>query len=153
MNPAALLITVAPAVLGYTLTLAWTPAPGAVGSKLYWGPSSGDYTNAIDVGPASRCTLSNLVSGATYYLAATDYDGAGTESLFSNEVTWTIRPPRPALLLGNALVEVPVNFSCSTNCRDWAPAGAGVAWALFPMTNAAGFIRAEPQRARISRAP
>src|SRR5207245_1361626 len=41
-------------------------------------------------GTATTATASNLVEGATYYFAATDYDTNAIESDFSTEVAYTV---------------------------------------------------------------
>jgi Divergent InlB B-repeat domain len=73
-------------------TLAWDPItdPSVTGYKLYYGPTSGNYTQSIDVGNVTTCIVSNLTSGSTYYFAATVHDAIGNESDFSNEVSKTI---------------------------------------------------------------
>ncbi len=59
------------------------------GYKVYYGPSSGNYTKSVDVGNITSYTLNNLSTG-TYYIAVTAYDAAGTESGYSNEVSKVI---------------------------------------------------------------
>jgi hypothetical protein len=58
------------------------------GYKIYYGPSSGNYTNSFNVGNSTSYTLNNLTTG-TYYFAITAYNVAGYESTFSNEVSKT----------------------------------------------------------------
>jgi peptidoglycan hydrolase-like protein with peptidoglycan-binding domain len=62
-----------------------TPLNNIAGYKIYYGKSSGTYTNSIDVGYVNSSTISNLPDGI-YYLAATVYDTLGRESAYSNEV-------------------------------------------------------------------
>jgi fibronectin type 3 domain-containing protein len=59
------------------------------GYKVYYGTSSGHYTQSVIVGNATNSTINNLASGHTYYFAVTAYDSAGLESGFSNEVAKT----------------------------------------------------------------
>ncbi len=75
-----------------SVTLAWDPSPGQdiASYKIYFGPASGVYTNTIDVGNATNATITSLVSGVTYYFAATATDTSGLESEFSNEVSYTV---------------------------------------------------------------
>ncbi|WP_162605199.1 fibronectin type III domain-containing protein [Geomonas oryzae] len=76
-------------------TLSWSaPATYADGSamtvsgyKVYQGTAKGAYTGSVDVGNQTSYTLSNLVNGSTYYFAVTAYDGAKTESAYSNEMS------------------------------------------------------------------
>ena len=79
------------------ITLNWTaPTTNTDGStltdlagyKIYYGNSSGNYTNSVNVGNASSYTFSSLNNG-TYYFAATAYDTSGVESALSNEVAKT----------------------------------------------------------------
>jgi len=77
------------------LSLSWT-APTSntdgtqltdlAGYKIYYGPSSGNYSTNIDVGNVTSYTVDNLTAG-TYYIAITAYNTAGIESTFSNEVS------------------------------------------------------------------
>jgi hypothetical protein len=78
-------------------TLAWdppvnvdgTPFTGHSGYKIHMGNASGSYTQHFDVGNTTSYALNNLSDGSTYYFVVTDYDNAGNESGFSNEVSRT----------------------------------------------------------------
>jgi hypothetical protein len=72
-----------------SITLAWdaSPDPGIAGYKVYYGPASRAYTNTVLAGLALTVTVSNLLSGGTYFLAATAVDTNGLESDFSAEVS------------------------------------------------------------------
>lgn len=59
------------------------------GYKVYYGPSSGNYANSVNVGNVTSYTLNNLAPG-TYYISVTAYDAAGIESGYSNEVSKVI---------------------------------------------------------------
>ena len=74
------------------VTLAWDPvnSPALVGYIVYYGPTAGNYTTSIDVGNTTTYAVSNLVEGATYHFAVTDYDASHTQSGFSNDVSATI---------------------------------------------------------------
>jgi len=74
------------------VTLAWDPntEPEIAGYKIYWGPSSGNYTNSKDAGNNTSCTVTGLEEGKTYYFAATAYNGDGNESNFSNQISYAI---------------------------------------------------------------
>lgn len=89
-NPAN--VSSAPAAPSYSVTLAWdsSPSPGVAGYRIYYGAVSGNYTSSVTVGNATTNTISNLVSGATYFITTTAYDAAGVESPFSNEVAYTV---------------------------------------------------------------
>ncbi len=59
------------------------------GFKIYYGTTSGNYTNSINAGDVTSYTFNNLTSGTTYYFAVTAYDTAGLESTYSNQVAKT----------------------------------------------------------------
>ncbi len=78
-------------------TLTWTapttnsdgsPLTDLAGYNLYYGTSSGNYTNTIHVGNATTYTL-NLSVGS-YYFVATAYNSLGVESSDSNQVVKTV---------------------------------------------------------------
>lgn len=112
-----------------TVTLAWCPSECTniiAGYRLYygsgttynWSPSiysitnpcvpaiiNGSnwfraYTNMIDVGTNLTGMITNILTGNTYYFAATAYDKAGLESDYSSEVMlYTVpRPPTNTVL-------------------------------------------------------
>lgn len=78
-------------VLGANVTLAWDQStdPTVVGYHLYYGTSSGVYTNMTDVGNTVSAVVSNLAPSATYYFAASSYNAAGLESVYSAEASYT----------------------------------------------------------------
>ena len=68
------------AVLGFAnaahaaqVTLAWDAStqPEVTGYKIYWGTSSGNYSNSVNAGNVTTYTVTGLNSGTTYYFAAT----------------------------------------------------------------------------------
>jgi Divergent InlB B-repeat domain len=86
--------------LGLTVTLAWDPSvsSGIAGYKVYYGASTGQYTNSIATAGTSL-TVSNLLDGQTYYFAATAFDSFGVESDFSAETNYVPvsgKPPETA---------------------------------------------------------
>jgi hypothetical protein len=84
------------------VTLAWSSSsdPIVAGYNIYYGGTSGVYTNETSVGLATSLTIPNLVAGATYYFAATTYSAAGAESALSGEVAYTVPMPAAGLQLG-----------------------------------------------------
>jgi hypothetical protein len=92
-----LCLSVSAAVVGtnqvVNVRLTWDVSPdlNVTGYKVYWGVSTGNYTNSVNsVGRTNVfSTCSNLVANTTYYFAATAYNVTGLESLFSNEVQYT----------------------------------------------------------------
>jgi fibronectin type 3 domain-containing protein len=61
------------------------------GFRIYYGVTSGDYSNAIDIDDhtATQAVLDGLPSG-TYFVAVTTVDVDGRESTYSAEVVVTV---------------------------------------------------------------
>jgi hypothetical protein len=95
-----------PGQAGQSVTLGWqqSSSPDAVGYNIYFGSASGVYTNTVDAGNASSITLGGMVSGTTYYFAATTYNAQNQESGFSNEATYTV----PVVVTTNVLVTMAI---------------------------------------------
>lgn len=81
-----------------SVTLSWeAPASNSDGSelndlagyKIYYGSSSSNYTNSVDVGNYTSASISSLSSGS-WCFATTAYDSSGNESAYSNETCTTI---------------------------------------------------------------
>ena len=74
------------------ITLAWdqNPESDIAGYKVYYGFESGAYSNVIDVGNYTSCTISGLEEEETYFIAATAYDTSGNESAYSGEISYTV---------------------------------------------------------------
>jgi len=72
-------------------TLIWdaNTETNLAGYKMYYGPSSGNYTNVTDIGSVTTNTVPGLLTGITYYFAVTAYNTSALESGFSNEVSYT----------------------------------------------------------------
>ncbi len=85
------------------VTVAWdpNPEPAVRGYVIYYGTSPGNYTQSIDAGSSTSCTLSGLQDGTTYYMAVTAYDESRNESGFSNEIVYTASESGPASSSGN----------------------------------------------------
>jgi hypothetical protein len=93
------------------VTLAWNRSsdPIIAGYDIYYGGTSGVYTNVIDAGNSTSVTISNLINGATYYFAAATYSAAGAVSALSSEVAYTIPQPPPTLdPIGNRIINATV---------------------------------------------
>ena len=76
---------------GVAVTLAWNASPDSsvTGYRIYRGLSSRNYDATATVGNTLITTLGGLEKSTTYYFTATAYDAAGTESPFSNEISYT----------------------------------------------------------------
>ncbi len=72
----------------YTVTLSWdaNTESDLAGYKVYYGTSSRNYTETIDVGNTTTYQITGLSEG-TYYFAVTAYDTSGNESDYSEEVS------------------------------------------------------------------
>ncbi len=75
-----------------SVRLAWDPSPEPLvtGYKLYYGSTSWVYTNVVDAGNRTECTVTGLNAGTSYYFVVTACTGAGDESAFSNMVSYTV---------------------------------------------------------------
>jgi len=123
------------------VTLTWNPSndPNVAGYNVYYGGTSGVYTNEISVGSATNVTISGLVEGATYYFAATTHNNAGLESSFSSEASYSV--PAPAVLslktimTGGIMTSVSITASgttpeiwtleSSTDLKNWSTIAQG----------------------------
>ena len=73
--------------------------PTLAGYKIYYGSSSGNYTNVLDAHMATNVTISGLANRTTYYFAATEYDAAANESdYYSYESTYAVPASLPPVL-------------------------------------------------------
>lgn len=100
------------------VSLAWDAnlESDIVGYKVYFGTSSGSYSDAVDIGNRTSHTIPNLLPGRTYFLALAAYNTAGLESDLSAEVSYT--PPGIALAhLGAGQYRVRFSDSPGATCR------------------------------------
>ena len=74
------------------VTLAWdsNAEPDLAGYNVYYGTTSRNYPNSVDVGLVNSHEVTGLVPGQTYYFAVTAYDSQGNESAYSNEIPHAI---------------------------------------------------------------
>lgn len=75
-----------------SISVAWSPAAGASGYRIYYGEASGSYSRSLDVGNVTEAVLSSLEDCRTWYLAIKAYNGAGESAEFSNELSGWSRP-------------------------------------------------------------
>ncbi len=68
-----------------------SPLTDLSGFNVYYGTSSGSYSQSTDVGNVTTYQVTNLTGGLTYYFAVTAYDTSGNESGYSSEVNKTIQ--------------------------------------------------------------
>ena len=85
-----------------TAVLSWTdpttyndgsvlPPTDIGGYKLYYGPSTGNYTNVIDIGPNDSNIFDLQLPSGIYFFTLTVYDKDGDESDKSNEASKDIK--------------------------------------------------------------
>jgi hypothetical protein len=139
---------------GQSVVASWAPSPDSAvtGYKIYYGGSSGNYTNFIVAGNVTNSTISGLAGGTTYYFACTAVNGNGGESGFSTEVSYTV-PPAPITLAttmavggrfqlaGTGLVGHTYEIQATTNLVAWEAIGTGT-----PDTN--GYFRFTDENAQ-----
>jgi hypothetical protein len=65
------------------------PNTDTVGYRLHIGATSGNYDQVIDLGSATTATVSNLISGSSYYFVVGAYNAAGVEGPNSDEVSYS----------------------------------------------------------------
>lgn len=85
------LLSVSVTLVAGTVSLIWDWSSDftVIGYRVYWGGSTHNYTNSIEVGNTNQITITNLWPG-TYWFSATSVDIAGNESAFSNETIYTV---------------------------------------------------------------
>ena len=79
-----------------SVSLAWTaPSPNdsTVGYNVYYGTESRTYTETINVGNVTTCTVAALPPDTTHFFAVTTYDTFGIESILSEELIVDREPP------------------------------------------------------------
>jgi len=83
-----LLFLLPTAQAGY-LDLSWdnNHETDLAGYNVYYGMSSGEYINFIDVGSVTTYRMDDLLDDVIFYITVTAYDTAGNESDFSEEVS------------------------------------------------------------------
>ncbi len=100
-----ILLNAAGALAG-TATLSWTapttnsdgsPLSDLSGYKVYYGTTSGSYTQTTDVGNVTTYEVTGLTEGSTYYFVTTAYDTSGNESTYSGEVSKSITDNPPVI--------------------------------------------------------
>ena len=83
-----------------SVTLSWDPNTTVSGPsyKVYYGPASGVYTNAVWIGNNTSYTVDGLNSNGTYYFAVTTFNSSGQESGYSTEAVYTFSNGQPTLV-------------------------------------------------------
>jgi len=124
------------------VSLAWDPntESNLGGYYLYYGSSSGNYSQIIDVGLITNYSVTNLTDGWTYYFALTAVNTAGLESGYSNEVDYSTANPAQATLAvskqgsGTGTVSG-TGISCGSDCSEILTPGAVATLTVSPDSN------------------
>jgi hypothetical protein len=74
------------------VSLQWDAVNNAqlTGYKVYYGYASRQYNTNVNVGMSTTAAFSDLKNVQVYYFAVTAFDSAGTESSYSNEVSYDL---------------------------------------------------------------
>ena len=115
-----------------TLTLSWNPSTSTnvANYKIYYGMTSGNYTQVVSAGQVPQTTITGLTSGTTYFLAATASDDAGLESSYSNEIAFVVPAGRP----DQSLPELSLLRSSTKSVLRWSTnySGFTLQWSSSP---------------------
>jgi hypothetical protein len=88
---AVIFLTACATVHAGTINLAWDPVSGAAGYRVYYGSSSGSYSQSVDVGNNTQGTVT-VGDCQTWYLAVKAYNNAGESPNYSNEISGWAAP-------------------------------------------------------------
>ena len=134
-----------PALFAGNSQLSWTPPTtntdgsqltNLAGYKIYYGTSSGHYTQSVNAGNVTSYTITNLTDGVKYYFAATAYNTAGAESGYSNEVSGTPVAQQFTITLAKAGTGTGTvtgsGINCGTTCTGTYSSGSLVTLSATP---------------------
>lgn len=126
----------------YSASLSWNSSPDnyTVGYKIYYGLSPTNFTNVINVKNVTNTTIYNLLNGNKYFFSATSYDIVGLESLFSNEVNYSIPVVSLTAFISKSNNLVYITSNCSTNFNVLYSHNL-INWSYLSSTNRGGFIK------------
>ncbi|HXB60115.1 MAG TPA: fibronectin type III domain-containing protein [Candidatus Acidoferrales bacterium] len=139
-----------------SVTLAWTPSvsPSIAGYDVYYGTSSGNYTESVTITNVDEMTIQGLTNGTTYYFAAKTLSSAGALSGFSAQISYVagITSAIPSTITSQlASPSGQFSFSvsgtsgfeyaveASTNLANWVILGTNTVPFIFVDTNASQF--------------
>jgi hypothetical protein len=117
------------ATASVSANLTWTASadPTVTGYNIYYGGTSGQYTNSLSVAAITNAVVPELAEGVTYFFAAKAHNASGSESPFSNEAIFCGLTVAPNTAIAQAVFSTnesgdSLTFSLGTN----APAGASI---------------------------
>jgi hypothetical protein len=147
-------VSALPAIASQSVQLNWSPSasPDVVGYNIYYGATSGDYTNELSVGNTTNVTVSGLSDSTTYYFAAKSINTAGIESAYSVQTSYVV--PSAAAIFGTPVfssnaMSVTVRgipgyvyvIEASTDLVNWLSLETNLTPLIFTDTNAGRYSR------------
>ncbi len=123
MTACACLLAAPAAALAGQIALAWDPNPETdiAGYIIEWGTASAPFSNALDVGNVTTCTLANLTDGVTYTMRLSAYNKAGVRSDPSASVSGTPSASTGELILGRTTLNFGVVRNGATILKQTSP--------------------------------
>lgn len=118
-----------------------SPLIDLAGYKVYYGTTSRNYSQNIDVGNVTTYKVTNLTEGLTYYFAVTAYDTSRNESNYSNEASKTIPSIQYTLSINKGgtgtgtVTSSPAGINCGSDCSEAYNAGTAVTLTASPATD------------------
>jgi hypothetical protein len=100
------------AILASSITVNWNPigtTNTVRGYKIYYGPSSHNYTNFVTTGYVTNTVISNLPPNTLLFFAGTTIGDYGLETTFGNEISKTTN------LITNGLPSMVKDFTLVTH--------------------------------------
>jgi hypothetical protein len=90
-SPKSIPVTMTVGTPTASVTASWSANTESdiAGYKVYYGKSSGSYTNSINVGNVTTHTITGLSTGRTYYIAISAFDKSGNENKLSTATSIT----------------------------------------------------------------
>ena len=99
-NPIGLNVVMTDLKTGGEVKVSWTTNRDMT-YKIYYGTTSGNYTDYLDVGAADNATIGGLKNGQDYYFAVTATNLQKAESAYSDEIKFRVEdkipPTKPTL--------------------------------------------------------
>lgn len=147
-----ILSSVIPTFASQSVQLNWSPSasPDVVGYNIYYGGTTGDYTNEVSVGNTTNVIVSGLIDNTTYFFAAKTINSDGLESAYSVQTTYIV--PTAAAVFGSPIfssnaVSVSVKgipgyiyvIQASTDLVNWISLETNLTPLLFTDTNASRY--------------
>lgn len=139
-----------------SVKLAWnkSPSTNVTGYRVYYGATSGSYSNSVAVGNTTNNTIGGLTGGVAYFFAVASHTSSGLLSIFSNEISYVpvipVAPPsvatvRRGIVAVTGLAGRQYDILATQNLTTWTLIGTvtlGVSGTLnFTDPNSASYSR------------